>query len=377
MAFNQNDNSLEVALATKMQLILDQPESDISTGLVNREYEGEFFKIGNTVSIVKPDPDSVVVEVGKLITPDGERQTFTTTAAGLSNNTVDDPANYTSGVNDARLKVRDLTFDKIELAIDKTSKYAFAISDFLKEEGRWDYEGGGLDLAARKVRIGHNIDTMNTLLNKPTGALATENVRALQTADGVDTVFGTPEAPIYVASADAVYENIILEMFGRLYDYGAITPDGQITFGSNPQETKSSYGQIYLPTKVYQKLLQAKYFTDRSTVAADEKVETGKIKTILGLDVNIEPALVPQAAAANDGKHVTVTGAAAGTMCIIAGTKSTVTRAGKVLKPEKKRSETRFADEFHGVEIYGEKVVQPKSCVVAFITFTPPASKNG
>ena len=54
-------------------------------------------------------------------------------------------------------------------------------------------------------------------------------------------------------------------------------------------------------------------------------------------------------------------------MVILAGTASTVTRAGKVLEPEKKRSATRFADEFHGLEIYGEKIVQPDACCVAFI----------
>ena len=153
-------------------------------------------------------------------------------------------------------------------------------------------------------------------------------------------------------------------MYARLYNKGAITQDGQIDFGSNPPESKQTYGQIYMPTKLYTMLLKSKYFTDRATVAADEKVMSGKVKTILGLDVNVEPALVSNPASLN---NITVAGAENGTLVILAGTASTVTRAGKVLPPEKKRSSTRYADEFHGLEIYGEKIVQPDACCVAFI----------
>lgn len=371
MAFNPQDNSFEVALATKMQLYLDQPMSDISTGLTNRDYEGDFFKIGDTVSVVKPDIDSVVIEVGTPITPAGERQTFTFIAGtNLSNNTVDDPANYASGVNDAKLKVRDLTFSKSTLKIDKTAKYAFAVSDITKAEGKWDYASGGLDLAQQRLRKAHNIGTMNLALSNPVGSDKTNNIRALQTADGVDKVFGTAANPIKLSNADELYENIILEMYARLYDKGAITADGQYTFGSNPTEKKQTYGRIYMPTKLYTMLLKSKYFTDRSTVAADEKVKTGSIKTITNLDVNIEPALVNSTVASV--KNVTVAGAANGVMCIIAGTSNCITRAGKVLPPERQRSITRFAEEFHGMEIYGEKIFNPECAVVAFVKMAEP-----
>ena len=63
------NNSYEVALAQKLQLQLTQPMSDIQTKLTNREFEGDFFKIGDTVSIVKPDVNSIKVEV-RAITDD-------------------------------------------------------------------------------------------------------------------------------------------------------------------------------------------------------------------------------------------------------------------------------------------------------------------
>lgn len=364
MAFNQNDNSFDVALATKMQLILDQPMSDVSTGLVNHDFEGDFFKIGNTVSVVKPDIDSVVVvssediahDSGRIGTPDPNTygDTFTLDGNDLSNNSIDDPANYALGCNDARLQVRDLTFSKQYLVIDKTMKYAFAVSDVTEVEGKWNYESGGLASAAQKMRKKHNINTLNLILND-TGVAAAQSGLGL----------GTAASPITITSADQLYENVILEMYAALYDRGAITADGQYTFGSNPQQGKETFAQIYLPTKLYTMLLKSKYFTDRSTVAADEKVKTGSIKTITNLDVNIEPAL--KNSTTSGINNVTVTGADGDTFCIVAGTANAVTRAGKVLPPDKLRSMTRFADEYHGMEIYGEKVFEPKSVICAFI----------
>lgn len=362
MAFNPQDNSFGVALATKMQLYLDQPMSDVSTGLVNRNFEGEFFKIGDTVTIVRPDIDSVVVEVGTPITPDKERETFTLDGQGLSNNPVDDPANYESGVNDARLKVRDLTFDQSTLKIDKTAKFAFCVSDITDAEGKWDYASGGLDIAQQRLRKAHNIGTLNMLLNGGEGSIV-----ARQNEEGLDELFGTAANPITipVGDADKLYEEVILPMYATLYDAGAITADGQYTFGSNAQERKMTQANIYMPTKLYTMLLKSKYFTDRSTVAADDKVATGKIKTITNLDVNIEPALVNKTE--KSVNNITVTGAAENVFCIVAGTANAVTRAGKVFPMEKMRSRERFADEYHGLEIYGEKIVEPKSAVVAFV----------
>ena len=57
-------NSYGVQLATKLQMLLDQPTSDLALKLVNKDYAGEFFKIGDTVQICKVDPKSVNVEVG-------------------------------------------------------------------------------------------------------------------------------------------------------------------------------------------------------------------------------------------------------------------------------------------------------------------------
>lgn len=353
MAFNPDNGSLEVQFSTKMQLILDQPTSDISTGLVNRDFEGEFFKVGDTVKIVKPDINSVNVEVGQPIIPQATQQFGDTMAEHVQKTTADDTANYSgayAGNNDARLKITDLMFGKATLKIDKTAKYAFAVSDILNAEGRFNYESGGLDLAAWKIRKMHNIETAQLIID----AAANSEIDKLEAT---------------VANADDIYEKVILPIFAKLYDKGAITADGQVSFGSNQSVKKRTYGKVYVPTALYTKLLTSKYLTDRSTVAADEKVESGKVKTILGLDIAIEPALA--GTAAGDLNHVKLpSGAGAGTLMVVAGTENLVTRAGKVLPPEKFRSHTRFADEYHGMEIYGQKVVTPEAGVVVQVTLT-------
>lgn len=325
------DNSMHAAMAAKMQLVLEQPKSDITTKLVNNDFEGDFFRIGDTVAICKPDPGSVAVELGEL--DSGTRP------------------------KDDRLDVTDVTFaDQRILKIDKYAKYAFIISDITKAEGKWNYESGNLDLAAQKIRSAHNTEVCQLLATDT-------DIIAQQAEEGLDSVLGTKTAPIQLANADALYEKILVQMHSVLYDRGAITADGQVTYGSNPQEAKQTAGAIFLPRRAYNAFLTSKYFTERSTQAADMKVETGNIAKVLGLEVNVEPCLDQRAK-----RHIAVSDIADNdTLVIIAGTRNAVTRAGKVLPPDSFRSTKRFGTEFHGLEIYGQQIATKESVVVAFV----------
>ena len=325
------DKSMHEAMAAKMQLVLEQPKSDITTKLVNNDFEGEFFRIGDTVAICKPDPESVAVELGELDTGTHPK--------------------------DDRLDVTDVKFaDQRILKIDKYAKYAFIISDITKAEGKWNYESGNLDLAAQKIRDAHNTEVCQLLATDT-------NVIAQQTAEDLDAVLGTKSAPIQLANADELYEKILVQMHSVLYDRGAITADGQVTYGSNPQEAKQTAGAIFLPRRAYNAFLTSKYFTNRSTEKADNKVETGNIAKVLGLEVNVEPCLDQKAK-----RHITVAGIADNdTLVIVAGTRNAVTRAGKVLPPDSFRSTKRFGTEFHGLEIYGQEIATQKAVVIAFV----------
>ena len=312
------NNSYEVALAQKLQLQLTQPMSDIQTKLTNREFEGDFFKIGDTVSIVKPDVNSIKVEVG--------------------------------AITDDRMTLgQDIDFEeKMTLKIDKSSRYGFFVSDVNKNEGKWNYESLGLAVSGHKIRRAKNVELCNLVVN-----------------DATVERLGTPAAPITCASVDDLYGKVILPMYLHLYNTGAIAADGSIPMGSNPVEGKASTAGIFMPTEGIAMLLQSKYLTDRSTTQADQKVETANVGKALGMDVAIEPALSQKSA-----EKITVESLKSGAFVVIAGTSDTVTEASKVLPPEKFRSHTRFGDEFHGLEIYGRKLVEKDAAIVAFVEFT-------
>ena len=219
------------------------------------------------------------------------------------------------------------------------------------------------------MRRQHNRETIQAVINATDLATTlplapSEHIPTLPaelTSDGQNR--NTAGNPVVVANGDDVYEKVIIPIFTSLYNAGAITADGQITYGSNAQEGKATYGCVYVSTKLYTMLLTSKYLQDRSTVAADEKVKTGKVKTVMGLDISIEPSLDP------DADEAVNTGAAT-VHAVIAGTRNLVTRASKVLPPEKFRSHEFFADEYHGCEIYAEEVAQPKAGCVGFVSIS-------
>ena len=155
-------------------------------------------------------------------------------------------------------------------------------------------------------------------------------------------------------------------MYLHLYNTGAIAADGSIPMGSNPVEGKASTAGVFMPSDGIAMLLQSKYLTDRSTTMADQKVETANVGKVLGMDVAIEPAL-----AQNAKEKITVASLKSGAFVVIAGTSNTVTEASKVLPPERFRSHDRFGDEFHGLEVYGRKVVEKDAAIVAFVEYNP------
>ena len=347
-AGQNGDKSMEVALASKMQLILDQPMADVDSGLTNRDFEGDFFRIGDTVALVKPDISSLNIQFGTINTPNKVGKPITGEAIGELTAT----DRYSN--KDARLRPTNIEFEKNVLVIDKYAKYAFYISDFTEAEGKWNYESGNLDAVAQEMRKRHNLETVQLIVDNTSDSSAPfGQIKTIANS--------TAAAPITVANGDDVYEKVIVPIFAQLYDAGAITADGQITYGSNAQEGKSTYGCVYVPTSLYTMLLTSKYLQDRSTVAADEKVKTGKVKTVMGLDIAIEPSLNPTAK-----RHINL-GENTNTLVVVAGTRNLVTKAGKVLPPERLRSLKFFADEFHGCELYTKQVVEPDAGAVAFV----------
>lgn len=312
-----------IALASKMQLILRQPMADVTTYLTNEDFQGDFFSIGDTVKIVRPDPNSVTVTVG------------------------DKDCN--------RPQLQELDFEAGILRINKSMKYGFQICDIQDAEGRWNYESGAHALAAQNMRIKHNLETMNLIVN---------NANVLR--------LGSPTAPISV-DPDTFYTKVLVPAYVALRANGAISADGRYTFGSNGEVAHRTRAAIFMPQEGQQLMLTSKWVTDRPTADADDVLRTAGYKEVLGMSIEFEPSLSQTAK-----DHITVPSLAANTFAVVIGTNNTVTRAGKVLKPDVIRDKDKYADDYYGLEIFGEKVASPNSAVVAFCTMADqPALPQG
>ena len=345
------DKSMEVVMAAKMQAILQAPMVDVSTYLVNRDFEGDFLKQGDTVSIVKPDPKSVKFQFGRL--KDGKVLAGNVGTKGQTD----------GAAKDARLKCTVAEFQKNTLTIDSYAKYAFAISDVTEAEGKWNYESGNLDLEANNLRRGHNMLTLQHVI---------DSTDTVQEGDfgKIGTVAGSTAAnPIVITNGDDLYKKVILPMRSRLYARGAITNDGHITYGSNAQQKVNTKGAVIMPQAAYDTLLTSQYFTlGRGTSLADERVAGKEIERIANLDIVVELSLDPKDEELDANEKVVLKTPAEGhVVAIIAGTPNCITRAGKVLPPQSFVSHTNFATEYHGMEIYGEKIVEPKAGIVAYV----------
>lgn len=230
-------------------------------------------------------------------------------------------------------------------------KYGFQICDIQDAEGRWNYESGAHDLAAQNMRIQHNLQTLQMIVNN-------KNVLKL----------GTPAAPIDV-TPDTLYTNVLVPSYVKLRANGAISADGSYSFGSNSEVQHRTRAAIFMPQEGTQLMLTSKWVTDRPTPAADDVLRTAGYKEVLGMSIEFEPALSTTAE-----EHVQVAKADGsgfedmpeGVFAIVIGTNNTVTRAGKVLEPEVMRDVDKYADNYYGLEIFGEKVASPNSVVVAF-----------
>lgn len=306
-----------IVLAAKLEAQLKQIRADIDTQLVNNDYQGDFFRLGDTVKIVAIDPNSIKV-------------------------VIDDK-------NDIRPDLDTLTFGADYMTIDKQMLYGFQIKDLDRVEDKWAHEAAALALAAEKMRQAHNLEVIDLILGNT-------NIAHI----------GTPTAPVQLTAdtAGQLLYQLIIKAKGYLKAKGVIAPDGTYGFGTNGTVQHRTAAALFMPLACHTALLTSQYI--KETERAEDVIRTGKFETIAGLAINVEPAL------GNDGlldKHAAIfdQGTTTANGVIILGTKNLVTRAAKVLNPEKLRDAHRFADNYYGREIYGQRVAMPEACIVIYV----------
>lgn len=306
-----------IALADMIQLELGRKCTDVMDQLVNDDFQGDFFRLGDTVQVVSIDPNSIKVVEGDK--------------------------------NDLRPTLDKLAFGMNLMTIDKKREFAFQIKDLERIEDKWNHESAAHAIAARKMREANCLSVLNLIANN-------KNIRCL----------GTIASPINLATVGGgdvghgVFK-LVNRMKAELKKIGAIDQGGQYTFGANKTVQLRGTASLFVPTSIYTELLSSQYV--RHDDVTEDVIREGKYEKIGSFLLNEAPELE------DDGVsdvHVDfVEGQSYG--LIIMGTKNLVTRAGKVLPPEKMRDYVHYADNYYGREIYGQMVACPEAAIIAIV----------
>jgi len=305
-----------VVLADMMQLELGQKTTDVLDQLTNNDFEGDFFKLGDTVQVVAIDPNSIKVVEGDK--------------------------------NDIRPTLDRIAFEANTMIIDKQRLFAFQIRDLDRIEDKWNHESAAHALAARKMRQANCLSVLDLI-----------------TANGNIACIGSAASPIdLTAEADEMAKgNKLFRLVNAMKEYlrqkGAI--DGEeYKYGANKTVPLRGTASLFVAPGIHAALLNSQYV--RVDDVTENVIRDGKYEKFNGLLLNSATYL--------DGDydvHVKVLDGKTGIGIMLLGTKNLVTRAGKVLPPEKMRDYVHFADNYYGREIYGQVIACPEAGIMAYV----------
>lgn len=309
-----------IALADMMQLELGRKTTDVLDQLTNTDFQGDFFRIGDTVQVVGVNPNSIKVVEGDK--------------------------------DDLRPTLNRLAFTMNTMTIDKERKFGFQIKDLERIEDKWNHESAAHALAARKMR---EADARGVL-----ELIATNDkirVIGLNTPINLATVGG--------GSVATGMFKLVNRMKSELKKVGALDQAGQYTFGANKTVPLRGTASLFLAPTLYRELLNSQ--VTRVDDVMEDVIQNGKYEKYLGFLLNEAPELDPTEPTAL-AALAAIQPAAPSTAkvgLVIMGTKNAVTRANKVLPPEKMRDYVHFADNYYGREIYGQMVACADAVIVA------------
>lgn len=119
--------------------------------------------------------------------------------------------------------------------------------------------------------------------------------------------------------------------------------------GGKAADGKKPY--IIIDPKIASLLVKSPELT-QATADGNKVIRTGYIGNVAGLDVLV----------------CTNFSDSAGTYNILAGTNDAITFASQIVKVEKSRSKTQFADDYDGLYVYGSKMIEPTAAVKLVVT---------
>lgn len=277
--------------------------TDFKNNMTNNDWEGEIKNFGDTVRITTPNADAVAI--GEGIVPD------------------------TSNVYP----------EQIIMTIDKTKNFQFKFNDVEQAQSQFNMIEGYMSIGNEKM-----LDEVNLELEQAVVDAAVA---------GTVTKIGTAAAPI--ATTFDTVNNLFNQIKRRLTEQKAITAAGFYTFKGNAEQSLQLQPVVTMSPAMYEGLMNSNKLT-HPTVAGDDVLYKGIAGQIAGLKIFQDTNL----------GNLTIAGLAQDAEVIIAGTKMGMTFAEQYSKVEKFRDPQTFSDIGRALYLYGYKITNPKSLVVAF-----------
>lgn len=278
--------------------------TDFKNNMTNNDWEGEIKNFGDTVRITTPNASAVAI------------------GSGIVPNT------------------SDVYPDQIIMTIDKTKNFQFKFNDVEQAQSQFNMIEGYMAIGNQKM-----LDEVNLELEQAVVDAAVA---------GDVPMVGTAASPI-ATTFDNV-NNVFNRIKRLLVQNKALSASGFYTFKGSQEQSLQLAPVVTMGPTMYEGLMNSNKLT-HPTVAGDDILYKGIAGQIAGMkifqDTNIE--------------KVTAVGLAEGANVIIAGTKMGVTFAEQFSKVEKLRDPQTFADIGRALYLYGYKITNPKSLVVAFV----------
>ena len=278
--------------------------TDFKNNMTNNDWEGDIKNFGDTVRITTPNASAVAIGTG--IVPN----------------------------------TSDVYPDQIIMTIDKTKNFQFKFNDVEQAQSQFNMIEGYMAIGNQKM-----LDEVNLELEQAVVDAAVA---------GDVPMVGTAAAPI-ATTFDNV-NNVFNRIKRLLVQNKALSASGFYTFKGSQEQSLQLAPVVTMGPTMYEGLMNSNKLT-HPTVAGDDILYKGIAGQIAGMkifqDTNIE--------------KVTAVGLDEGANVIIAGTKMGVTFAEQFSKVEKLRDPQTFADIGRALYLYGYKITNPKSLVVAFV----------
>ena len=278
--------------------------TDFKNNMTNNDWEGEIKNFGDTVRITTPNASAVAIGTG--IVPN----------------------------------TSDVYPDQIIMTIDKTKNFQFKFNDVEQAQSQFNMIEGYMAIGNQKMLDEVNLELEQAVVD----AAVAGNV----------PMVGTAAAPI-ATTFDNV-NNVFNRIKRLLVQNKALSASGFYTFKGSQEQSLQLAPVVTMGPTMYEGLMNSNKLT-HPTVAGDDILYKGIAGQIAGMkifqDTNIE--------------KVTAVGLDEGANVIIAGTKMGVTFAEQFSKVEKLRDPQTFADIGRALYLYGYKITNPKSLVVAFV----------